>query len=246
MISFFKKIFLKDKKKSEPIKDLKWYKNSLKVYIAPIKFLNDTAKITLYQNMVITACTEWANATNGNLSFEFVDKLHKSDINIEWYRLLEKNSLSNCTFTYNKQGILYGAEIQISLLNKINNSDVEVYHTILHSVGVSLGVPQTNNIEDIMCKPHKYGIIELSENDKNVIYNLYREFDPGIQAFIEKIQKEDFWDFVHYFKKWNGYDVFIVGMDGSKGDLGDEQVILLRNGEKRYAIHEERDEILNL
>ena len=65
-------------------------------------------------------------------------------------------------------------------------------------------------------------------------------------AFIEKIKKEAGWDYVHYFRKWHDYDVFIVGMDGSKGDLGDEQVILANGDTFKYAIGKERLDILEL
>lgn len=65
------------------------------------------------------------------------------------------------------------------------------------------------------------------------------------EAFIEKIKKQSFWDTVHYYKQWNGYEVFIVGMDGSKGDLGEEQIILVKDKEERYATEIERLTILD-
>lgn len=65
------------------------------------------------------------------------------------------------------------------------------------------------------------------------------------EAFIEKIKKEGFWDTVYYDKKWNGYDVFIVGMDGNNGFLGEEQVILVKDDIERYATEIERLTILD-
>ena len=64
-------------------------------------------------------------------------------------------------------------------------------------------------------------------------------------TFIEKIKKEGFWDSVHYYKKWNGYYAFIVGIDGNKGDYGEDQVILVKDDIQRYATEDERCEILD-
>ena len=67
-----------------------------------------------------------------------------------------------------------------------------------------------------------------------------------IEAFIEKIKKEGFWDYIHYFKEWNGYEVFIVGMDGSEADLGDDQVILAKENSYKFATGKDRLEILEM
>lgn len=65
------------------------------------------------------------------------------------------------------------------------------------------------------------------------------------KAFIEKIKNKGFWDTVHYYKKWNGYYAFVVGVDGSKGDFGEEQVILVKDNEERFATEIERLTILD-
>ena len=66
------------------------------------------------------------------------------------------------------------------------------------------------------------------------------------QAFIEKIEKENFWDYIVYYKQWKNFETFIVGMDGENGDFGEEQVILATEDSFRYATNEERKKILNL
>lgn len=66
------------------------------------------------------------------------------------------------------------------------------------------------------------------------------------EAFIEKIKKEDFWDYIHYFKEWNGYEVFIVGMDGTEADLGDDQVILAKDDSYKFATGKDRLKILEM
>ena len=64
-------------------------------------------------------------------------------------------------------------------------------------------------------------------------------------TFIEKIKKEELWDSVHFYKKWHNYDAFIVGIDGSDGDYGEDQVILVKDDIQRYATEDERCEILD-
>lgn len=76
-----------------------------------------------------------------------------------------------------------------------------------------------------------------------IIVNYYIVMD--VKEFEKKIKKEEFWDTVHYYKKWNGYYAFIVGIDGSKGDYGEDQVILVKDDIQRYATEDERCEILD-
>ena len=66
------------------------------------------------------------------------------------------------------------------------------------------------------------------------------------EAFIEKIKKETIWDFVDYYKEWNGYNAYIVSMDAKDEDIGLEQVILEKNGEYKYVDAQENLKILGL
>lgn len=66
------------------------------------------------------------------------------------------------------------------------------------------------------------------------------------EAFIEKIKKETFWDFVDYYKEWNGYSAYLVGMDGTQGDLGGEHIILVNENIERYATEDEKNKILEI
>ena len=65
-------------------------------------------------------------------------------------------------------------------------------------------------------------------------------------AFIEKIKKENFWDYIDYYKEWKGYNAYIVGVDGRDCDLGLDTIILEKNGEYRYVTAKENLEIQGL
>ena len=175
MLSFIKSLFSSKKENSKVIIKYKWAINPIKIYIAPLNFANyDDCKIK-YRDMVVKAFNIWANASGNKINFEVTESLIDSNINIDWKRV-DKNTLAQCYYNYNEQGLLYGAEISIGLYTKRIGGidyDKEVYHSILHCVGLALGVSQTNNLDDIMCIPHQYGKIELSENDKKSIFNLY-------------------------------------------------------------------------
>lgn len=174
-MSLIKKWFSKDNQCLNIVKTKKWNVNHIKVYIAPIKMRSKVEENSKYRNMVIQAFNAWSLACGRKLQFEITDRLFDSLININWKKSNSKN-FGSCYFSWDKQGRLCGAEISIDLFpTRINeiDCDTEIYHSILHCVGISLGVPQTNNPDDIMCIPHQYGKMELSENDKKAICNLY-------------------------------------------------------------------------
>lgn len=176
MISFIKKLFSKNKQNTTIIQNKKWSIDCLKVYIAPLKIPYYAENENKYKNMVIQAFDTWTDACDKKLRFKITDRLYDSHINIEWRRI-DKQALGSCYFQYDNKGNLFSAEVNIGLFpNMINESidyDTEIYHSILHCIGIALGVPQTNNPEDIMCIPHQVGKIKLSENDKKAICKLY-------------------------------------------------------------------------
>ena len=166
LFSIIKNLFIKNK--------LKWTINNLQLYIPPISYLN-TEESDKYRNMVIKAYKIWGNASGNKLTFNTVDEVYDSCIDIEWTQNYG-SYYSNCTFYKTKDNKLYGANIKIWIPEqKENFSDKEIFHSILHSAGASLGVPQTKNTADIMCIPHQFGITELSANDKKAIFNLYNK-----------------------------------------------------------------------
>lgn len=156
---------------------MRWTINPLTVYIAPMKFYSKTGEDHKYRKMVMDAFAAWSAASGGKLQFKVTSVLLESNINVDWRRV-DRTALGHCTFNWDPQGRLYGAEVSIGLtdgrIHKAYDNDIEVYHTILHEVGHAIGLGHSPYKEDIMYTPHQYGNATLSNNDKYSIQWLYR------------------------------------------------------------------------
>jgi len=156
---------------------MRWSINPLIVYIAPMKFYSKVGEDAKYRKMVIDALNVWSAASGGKISFKITNVLLESNINVDWKRV-ERKALGHCYFNWDAQGRLYGAEVSIGLtdgrIHKQYDSDIGVYHTILHEIGHALGLQHSPYKEDIMYTPHQYGNASLSANDKYSIQWLYR------------------------------------------------------------------------
>ena len=169
---------------------MRWPVSNLTVYIAPMKFYSKPGEDNKYRKMVMDAFSVWSAATGGKLHFRITSNLYDSLINVDWKRV-DRQALGHCYFNWDPQGRLAGAEVSIGLtdgrIHQQYDSDIEVYHTILHEVGHALGLNHSPYKSDIMYTPHQYGVSALSENDKYSIQWLYK-FQAGasVKQFASK------------------------------------------------------------
>lgn len=170
--------YLQDNLKENRI--LRWPENCfpLKVYIAPFRwYARNNTDAYRYNALVRRALEAWEKASNGKITFKVVQTLNDSQINLDWKRV-DRKALGHCYFHFDNKNRLYSAEIQIGLSDGIlyeeYQDENEVYHTILHEVGHSLGLGHSFDEADIMYTPHRYGVINISPRDTLSLFWLYK------------------------------------------------------------------------
>ncbi|MBQ8636010.1 matrixin family metalloprotease [bacterium] len=151
----------------------------LKVFIGKFNWYKSTSPSDelKYTQMIIDGFNLWEKLSCGVVSFERTMNLYESNINIDWKRV-DRKSLGTCTFNYDKLGRYYSAELSIGLsdgiLHKQYMDENEVFHTIIHEIGHSVGLGHSSTKGDIMYVPHEYGIVNVSQNDLETLKWLYK------------------------------------------------------------------------
>ena len=152
----------------------------IRVYIAPFRWYEKSKQQEsyLYNQMVMEAMSLWSQISENRVRFQLVRTAQESQIDLNWRRV-DRKSLGHCEYMFNERAQIYSAEIRIGLSDGVvhgrYNDPDEVRHTILHEFGHALGLlGHSDGPEDIMYVPHQYGVVGLSERDRETLKWLYR------------------------------------------------------------------------
>ena len=127
------------------------------------------------QNAVFYAFAEWQNATENKISFNILinggNNLYSSQINVI-FRKSNNDIKGKTTLDTDNNKQIFGAEIEIDLPSAYINID-KLYFIALSEIGRSLGLANSNVLEDVTFYPYRFLTKSLSKRDINTINALY-------------------------------------------------------------------------
>ena len=189
-----------------------------------------------YTQMIIDGFNLWERLSGGIVSFRRTPNIYDSNINIEWKRV-DRKSLGSCTFNYDKLGRFYSAELSIGLsdgiLHRQYMDENEVFHTIIHEIGHSVGLGHSATKGDIMFVPHEYGVVNVSNNDLATLRWLYK-------LPVGKTQQEILSMYPNI--KARNIDELVKILSGEKSEFEKTKDALIQNQNARN-LHEENANI---
>lgn len=127
------------------------------------------------QNAVFYAFDEWQKATENKISFNILknggNNLYSSQINVI-FRKSSNDIKGKTTLDTDNNKQIFGAEIKIDLPSYYINMD-KLYFIALSEIGRSLGLANSNVLEDVTFYPYRFLTKSPSKRDINTINALY-------------------------------------------------------------------------
>lgn len=122
--------------------------------------------------MMKRAFLRWQNESSGNLKFIFIEKT-PANITVTFTDKVDKSDAPLGTYSNTiKNGSITKSEIKIASVNSKASKDM-IYTTMLHEIGHSLGLPDTDRTMGIMYMP----ISESQDIYKRDLRKLYRIYN---------------------------------------------------------------------
>ena len=123
------------------------------------------------------AFNKWKSASNGVVSFVFVDSPSEADINVEFTDELNGKAVGLCSYGgvvngYFTKNTIYLARSE-STFNRVLTTN-EYYRIMLHEIGHAIGLPHSDNVSSIM-KPTTTQILTITKDDLKELRELYNK-----------------------------------------------------------------------